>query len=356
MSALITKTRSPSKARRARKAGLKYVNDFDDGITRRRCGRGFVYRLPSGKTLKSKTHRQRIDSLVIPPAWEDVWICPHSDGHIQAKGIDEAGRPQYIYHDAWHAISTAAKFDRMELFSELLPRIRRRVRRDLREDGLTRERVAATVIRILDKGHIRVGNSRYAKENGSRGATTLTDDHVAVDGFVVSLDFPGKSGQQQKVEFRDRKVATVIEQCQELDGQFLFMYETQCGDTAVMQSSDINQYLEEICDAKVTAKDFRTWWGSVIASSELASLEHEMPEAERKRAIVAAVKVTADELGNTPAVCRSSYIHPGVLASASSGELPTLIEAVRKTAPDCVAELTQDEIMFATLLPRLSFS
>lgn len=342
--------------RRARKAGLWYVDEFVEGITRRRCGKGFAYLLPSGKKLKSKRIRRRIERLAIPPAWRDVWICPNSRGHIQAIGVDQAGRRQYLYHPGWEAVSTAAKFDRLERFATLLPRIRRRVRKDLRREGLCKERVVAAVVRLLDKTQVRVGNAQYARQNGSRGATTLTDDHVELDGFTVSLEFPGKSRKRRSIEFRDRKVANVIEQCQDLDGQFLFMFESDDGHPSEVRSTDVNRYLAQVAKAKITAKDFRTWWGSVIACAELAEKNLRMSSADWKKSVVAAVKATARELGNTPAICRSSYIHPGLLASAELVELPSLIDSATREMPDSAPELTQDEVLFAALLPRLSLT
>lgn len=341
--------------RRAAKAGLYYVNDFDEGIARRRCGRGFTYLSPAGKTVKSKRTRKRIQSLVIPPAWQDVWICPKSNGHVQAKGVDDAGRMQYLYHEQWKAVSEASKFDRMHRFADLLPRIRRRVRKDLSREELSKERVIAAVVRLLDKAQLRVGNRRYSEARGSRGATTLTEEHVEVDGFQISLDFPGKSGQTRAIDFSDRKTAKVIRQCQDLDGQFLFCFHNDQQDRQNVTSSMVNDYLKNVAKDTVTAKDFRTWWGSVTALAKLADLETCKNQKQRNRLIRSAIKATARELGNTVAVCKSSYIHPVILAAAQTGELVTLLE---KTSGhrDGENELTNDEIRFKAILPSLEFN
>jgi DNA topoisomerase I len=341
--------------RRARKVGLVYVNQFDHGITRRACGNGFVYLSPRGKIIKSMRTRQRIEALAIPPAWQGIWICPQTNGHIQARGRDEAGRSQYIYHDKWQTISAATKFDRMHLMAELLPRIRRKVRSDLKGKKLTRQRVLAAVVRLLDRAHLRVGNDRYAQQNGSRGATTLTTDHVDVERFTISLDFPGKSGQQHEIEFTDEKTAKVIRQCEEIDNQFLFCYRDVDGEARRIDSTDVNDYLRTITGEPLSSKDFRTWWGSVLALGELSSADEDLTPAKRKKAARAAVAAAADALGNTKAICRKSYIHPGLLAAAESGELPALLKKAKRTEKPS-SELTVHEALFANLLPHLDFS
>ena len=327
----MTTTVQKSK-RRAAKAGLVYVNDFEAGYSRRKCGSGFTYLSSRGKTIKSTRTRNRIEALVIPPAWQDVWISSKTNGHIQARGVDDAGRTQYIYHPKWTAISQATKFDRMQMFAELLPRIRRRVRKDIKGKSLTRKRVLACVVRLLDKAQIRVGNQRYTQERNSRGATTLASKHVDVDGTLVSLDFPGKSGKRQEVEISDAKVAAVIQKCEEVDGQFLFCYRDDHDEVATVHSADVNEYLRSIAGKNVSAKDFRTWWGSVVALAELSDMDPDASKTARKKATVAAVKATAAELGNTPAVCRSSYIHPAILAAAESGELPSLVHDAERSS------------------------
>jgi DNA topoisomerase-1 len=262
---------------------------------------------------------------------------------------------QYIYHERWQAASTATKDDRMHLMARLLPRIRRRVDRDLSGRRLTKRRVVAAVVRLLDKAHVRVGNDRYAQQNGSRGATTLAPDHVDVQRFSVFLDFPGKSGQHHEVEFTDRKTAKVIRQCEEIDEQFLFCYRDGDGEFCRIRSTDVNDYLRAAAGEPISSKDFRTWWGSVVALQELADLEPDLSAPQRKRAVNAAVSTTARALGNTKAVCKKSYIHPGILAAAESGELPVLLSKAAKSGA-APAGLSVHEARFASLLPHLDFN
>ncbi|QEG24957.1 DNA topoisomerase IB [Mariniblastus fucicola] len=345
-----TATREQKSRRRAAKAGLIFVNDFDKGYQRRKCGRGFSYLGLNGQTLTSKQTRRRIDSLAIPPAWEDVWICPDSAGHVQARGRDEAGRLQYIYHDQWSTISAATKFDRMARFAEVLPRLRRRVRKDLRRKGLPCERIMAAVTRLLDKASLRIGNDASV---AARGATTLRSNDVELDGYHVSLDFPGKSGQRREASFSDRKIAKVIRQCEEVGGQFLFTYLNEQGEPQRVASNDVNEYLQQISGEQITAKDFRTWWGSTTALASLVELDKNATKRERAAACRDAVKCAAAELGNTVAVCRESYIHPGILTAGESGELPGM---VAKLSNEEVAELGIDEVRFKKLLPMLDFT
>lgn len=313
--------------------GLKYINCFETGILRSRHGRGFRYLTPDGSPLKSPTLRKRIEQLVIPPAWREVWICPHSDGHIQAIGRDQLGRKQYIYHPKWHELSSATKFERMLAMPRALPKIRSRVRQDLIGTRLTKERVLAAIVRVLDKAHIRVGNEQYVRERDTRGATTLTSEHVHVDHFTVSLDFPGKSGKRAEVEFTDRKVAKVVRQCEEIEGHYLFSYFDEAGQQCQASSSDVNVYLRELAGEQITAKDFRTWWGSVAALDALSEVaDQEMSPTAKKRAIVAAVRQTSELLGNTLAVCRRSYIHPLILQSFEAGTLAAELKKCERAA------------------------
>jgi len=341
--------------RRARKAGLIYINSFTQGFTRRRRGGGFTYHSHTGRRLTGVRTIQRIEALVIPPAWEEVWICARSNGHIQAIGRDAAGRKQYLYHPHWEAISSLTKFDRLHLFSERLPRIRRHVREDLKGRKLTKRRVLAGVVRLLDKAHIRVGGERYALQNGSHGATTLTPEHVDVDGPRISLEFPGKSGQLQEIEFHDPKTAKVIRQCEEISGQYLFCYYNDAGEICHVYSTSVNEYLREISGEAITAKDFRTWWGSVLALSALSEMEEDLSPTARKKLVRDAVCQASNGLGNTKSVCRKSYIHPGLLSAGETGELVQLIARARQTAR-ARSELRVDEVLLAELLPLLDFS
>lgn len=346
--------------RRARKVGLQYVHDEEPGYTRRRCGKGFIYLSPQGRRITSPRILKRIESLVIPPAWNEVWICRSSTGHLQATGRDEAGRKQYLYHSDWTTISAATKFDRLALVAQLLPRIRRRVRSDLQGKELTRERVLAAVVRLLDKAHLRVGNERYLIENGSRGATTLASEHVEVDRFLISLNFPGKSGQQHEIEFSDPKTARVIEQCEEINGQYLFCYRCADGEFSPVNSTEVNSYLQQISGEDLTAKDFRTWWGSVIALASLVNTlaeqgSEKLTKQQVRHALSTAISITAQTLGNTKAVCRSHYIHPSILTAFETGELPGILDrSERRSEP--IPELVLDEVRLAQLLPFLEFS
>jgi DNA topoisomerase-1 len=354
---VVTKPSTPSQRgkRRARKVGLYYVNDFDKGIERRRKGKGFTYVFSGGRAVRAARTLQRIGTLVIPPAWEEVWICPKPNGHIQAVGRDEAGRKQYLYHERWQAVSTETKFDRMQLMAELLPRIRRRVRKDLRQRKLTEERVLAAIVRLLDKARIRVGNPASVKTTNARGATTLANKHVEVSGIKVGLAFPGKSGKFHEVEIADQRVAKVVSLCRDLPGQYLFSLCDDQGVAKQITSTRVNAYLQEVAEESVTAKDFRTWWGSVIALSELKEMPADLSKTARKRAVVSAVRETAADLGNTMAVCRRSYIHPGLLTAAETGELRTLVTKAAKSRKRR-RELAADEQLLAALLPYLDFS
>jgi DNA topoisomerase-1 len=340
--------------RTARKAGLQYVHDLDKGWSRRRCGRGFTYHSSGGKRLTGKRTLKRIESLVIPPAWEDVRICPSSRGHIQAIGRDAKGRQQYLYHATWTTISAATKFDRLARIGKVLPKIRRRVRRDLDTRDLSKEQVIVAVVRLIDKAHIRVGNPAYADDNGSHGATTLTSEQVEVDRFSICLDFPGKSGRQTEVSITDKKVASVIHKCEEIDGQFLFCYRDNTDSYRSVSSSDVNGYLQETANEMLTAKDFRTWSGSVIALRYLRAALKKSSEALPNRTLATAIKETAEEMGHTAAVCRQSYIHPGLLAAVETGTLSALIDKYDRSGRAIQAELTRDEDQFLAILGAIS--
>jgi len=315
---------------RAKSAGLVYIQSFDAGYRRQKCGRGFKYVDESGRVITSKTIRQRLVDLVIPPAWTDVWICRYEDGHIQATGLDKVGRKQYIYHSKWHESSASHKYGRLRQFADWLPAIRRRVRADMNAECLSKQRVLAAVVRLLDKASVRIGNRQYLHANDSRGATTLTVDHVSRNSDEVSLAFKGKSGKQIEITCNDGGLASVIEDCENADGEFLFSYQNDAGEYVSVTSSDVNAYLLEITNELITAKDFRTWRGSVIALSQLTSLEKSLSPTARKRAISAAIRAAAEALGNTPAVCRKSYIHSAILSSAESGKLTSMMKKLER--------------------------
>lgn len=340
--------------RKARQAGLHYIHSLDDGWRRRRCGRGFIYVSSAGKRLVGRRTLQRIARLAIPPAWEDVKICPSPTGHLQAIGRDAKGRQQYLYHDDWHAVSATTKFDRLERIGALLPKVRRRVRRDLDRKGLQKERIVAAVVRLIDKAHLRIGSRIYAEDNGSYGATTLTAEQVEIEDVTISLDFPGKSGKQTEVLLSDAKVASVIQQCEEVDGQFLFCYRDSAGDYRPVSSSDVNSYLLEVANESLSAKDFRTWWASVIALKHLRDQVEKSDGKITKRAITKAIGETATEMGHTRAVCQQSYIHPGLLAAAEKGRLQTLLSEPDISECGSRAELTRDEVQLLAILPRIA--
>lgn len=300
---------------------LVYVNDDEPGYQRKRCGRGFTYFHPDGTRVKDKQLRARFADLVIPPAWREVWICLEPNGHIQATGRDDAGRKQYIYHPAWEELRNQAKFARIYQFGKALPAIRQAVSADLRKHNLPRAKVLALTITLLDQLHIRIGNDAYMAQNGSYGLTTLQDDHAEISGGHVVFEFSGKSGVEHHIELQDRRLARLVKACQELPGQRLFQYEDEEGNICAVESGDVNRYLRAIAGEEFSAKDFRTWAGTVTALSTLATMAEADDEKAREQNVVTAVKEVAEVLGNTPAVCRKYYIHPAIIDSYHTGEL-----------------------------------
>jgi DNA topoisomerase I len=311
----------------AEEAGLRYVSDAVPGIRRRRAGKGFTYIGPDGARIADPDRVAWIRSLAIPPAWTDVWISPIRRGHLQATGRDARGRKQYRYHPRWRAVRDEAKYGRLIEFARALPRIRRRTDRDLRRRGLPREKVLALVVRLLEATLIRVGNDEYARENRSYGLSTMRDRHVEVRGATVRFSFRGKGGKEHDIDVRDERLARVIRQVQELPGQTLFQYREADGTRQDVTSGDVNDYLREISGAEFTAKDFRTWAGTVAAAMALQEFTEIDGEAGRKKAIVRAIETVAERLGNTPTVCRACYVHPDVLDSYLDG---SLVEALTR--------------------------
>jgi DNA topoisomerase I len=305
--------------RSARAAGLRYVTDERAGITRRRRGRGFQYIAADGRTIADRSERARIDSLAIPPAWTDVWICPSPNGHIQATGRDARGRKQYRYHPRWREVRDETKYHRLAAFARALPRIRRRVDRDMRRRALSRERVVATVVRLLDETTIRVGNDEYVRENRSFGLTTLRERHVEVAGDRIRFRFRGKGGKVHDVDVEDSRVARVIRRCEELPGQDLFQYVDDDGEPVDVTSDDVNDYIQDAAGGDFTAKDFRTWTGTVLAAWTLDELGG--TDGAPKKQLVSAIESVAKELGNMPAVCRACYVHPEVMDAHLDGTL-----------------------------------
>jgi DNA topoisomerase I len=302
-------------------AGLTYVSDHDPGLRRVRSAIGFDYLDAAGAPVGDPEVLDRIRRLAIPPAWTEVWICPDPNGHIQATGRDKRGRKQYRYHPHWREHQDSAKYDRMAAFGRALPRLRAQVDKDLRKRGMPREKVLAAVVRLLELTLIRVGNDEYARKNRSFGLTTLRKRHVDVHGAGVVFEFRGKSGKQHRTLLHDARLARVIHGCEELPGQRLFQYVGEDGHTHTVSSHDVNAYIHAAVGDDFTAKDFRTWAGSLMAAQLLAACERAETQAHHKHVVADCVKRVAGRLGNTPAVCRSSYIHPEVIAAYADDRL-----------------------------------
>jgi DNA topoisomerase-1 len=305
----------------ARAAGLRYVSDDVPGITRQRSGRDFRYLRPDGRAVRDRHTLGRIRALAVPPAWDAVWICSRDDGHLQATGRDARRRKQYRYHRRWREVRDETKYGRMIPFARALPRIRRRVERDLALPGLPREKILAAVVRLLETTLIRVGNEEYARENESFGLTTLRERQVRVRGGKLSFRFRGKSGVEHAIELTDRRLAAIVRRMQDLPGEELFRYVDGDGETRRIESSDVNAYLKEISGDDFTSKDFRTWSGTLLAARALLALAPPASQAEGRRSIAQAIEAVAKQLGNTKAVCRKCYVHPAVLASYLEGRL-----------------------------------
>jgi DNA topoisomerase-1 len=303
---------------------LRYVHDDEPGLRRRRSGKGFVYLDARGKRITNEGRVERVKQLAIPPAWTDVWICPREDGHLQATGRDAKGRKQYRYHPAWRAVQEEMKFDRLISFGQALPAVRRRIATDIARRGLPREKVLATVVHLLETSLIRVGNEEYARSNGSFGLTTLRDPHVRVHGGEMEFSFPGKSGQRHHITVDDPRTARIVRQCRDLPGQRLFQYVDADGKQHKLESGDVNDYLRDTTDEDFTAKDFRTWIGTLLAATALSALEVPESDADGRRQAAAAIEVVARQLGNTPTVARASYVHPDIVDLYVEGDLPEL--------------------------------
>lgn len=305
----------------AEAARLRHVGDDGPGIRRIKKGAGSTYVDPAGRRVTDEATLARIRSLAIPPAWTDVWICPIANGHLQARGRDARGRKQYRYHARWSAVRDATKYERMAAFGAALPRIRARVARDLGASGLSKEKVLALVVRLLERTAMRVGNEEYARTNGSYGLTTLRDRHVEIAGSKLRFRFRGKSGKQHDLDVDDARVARMVKRCRELPGQDLFQWLDDEGEPHAIDSGDVNDYLREAAGTELTAKDFRTWEGTLLAARCLARSRAHARPAEARRACVEAIASVAEALGNTPAVCKKGYVHPTVLATFEDAEL-----------------------------------
>jgi DNA topoisomerase I len=337
----------------ARQAGLRYSSDADPGIRRVRHGRGFSYIGPDGKPVRDRETLARIRALAVPPAWTDVWICRFANGHIQATGRDARRRKQHRYHARWRESRDESKFDRMVEFAAALGDIRERTEADLGRPGLPREKVLAAVVRLLELTLIRVGNDEYARLNRSFGLTTLRNRHATITGTTVRFRFRGKSGQQHEVGLRDRRLASLVKRCQELPGQELFQYVDEEGNVRDVASDDVNDYLREISGGDFTAKDFRTWAGTVLAYRALRALEPADSVSDARRNVVAAMRETAGQLGNTPAVARKSYVHPAVVQAYMDGRVGGALVEAAEDEPTPPPEATpQEEAAVVDLLAR----
>ncbi len=338
----------------AEAAGLVYVSDETPGITRKKAGKGWTFLDAKGRTVTDYWERKRIEKIGVPPAYTDVWICPKENGHIQATGRDDKGRKQYRYHAKWSEARDAAKYAHMAEFGQLLPGIRKRVDADMRKQGFPRAKVLATVVSLLEKSLIRVGNEDYAKDNKSYGLTTLRTRHLDVEGSTMRFDFKGKSGKMWNLDVKDRRVAKVVRSIQDLPGQQLFQYIDEDGKKQPVDSSDVNEYLREITGgADITAKDFRTWAGTVLASLALQEFEAVDSQARMKKNIKAAIETVAKKLGNTVTICRKCYVHPHVIDSYLDG---SLMEGIKHEAESTLSEngdsLKPEEAALLGLLSR----
>jgi len=335
----------------AESAGLRYVSDETPGIKRRKSGSGFTYLGPDGRPVTDEATLERIRKLAIPPAYTDVWISAKANGHIQATGRDAKGRKQYRYHAAFREVRESTKYEHMLAFAQALPAIRKTIDQHMSLRGLPREKVLATVVHLLENTLIRVGNVDYAKQNKSYGLTTLRDPHVEIDGAELRFEFNGKSGKKWNLRVKDRRVAKIVKACQDLPGQDLFQYLDEDGNRQTIASSDVNAYLREITGEDFTAKDFRTWAGTVLAALALAEFAQFDNEAKAKKNIRAAIESVSSRLGNTPTICRKCYVHPEILSCYLDGDLLLDVkEEVEAELRDRLGGLKPEEAAVLTLL------
>jgi len=333
-------------------AGLLYVSGNSTGIVRKRAGSGFYFFDANGRRIRRKTDIERIGSLAIPPAWKRVWICPSPNGHLQAVGYDARGRKQYRYHPLYRQVRNHTKFSRMPDFGKALPAIRKRVQADLSRPGLPRRKVLATVVELLETTCMRIGNTEYARTNDSFGLTTLRDEHAKIGNGKVHFRFRGKSGLVHKLEVNDRRLAKIVKQCQDLPGYELFQYIDGDGEPCVVDSSDVNRYLREIAGRDFTAKDFRTWAGTVECAMALAEIGSFSSETEAKKNIVAAIKTTAERLGNRPATCRNYYVHPAILDAYADGTLLPAMQHAAEHGNGTRGSLRPEELCVMAIIPK----
>jgi DNA topoisomerase I len=342
---------APDPEEVAEEAGLRYVSDEQPGYTRKRKGEDFNYFDTEGKRIHDEARLLRLRRLAIPPAYTDVWICASPNGHIQATGRDARGRKQYRYHERWREVRDENKYDRMVVFGKALPKIRRRVNRDLKRRGLPRKKVLATVVQLLERTFIRIGNEEYAKENKSFGLTTMRNHHVDVTPTRLKFSFRGKSGIKHEVDVSDRRLAKIIRQLQELPGQDVFQYLDEAGEVRDISSQDVNEYLREITGEDFTAKDFRTWAGTVLAAMALNAQEAFKNKTQAKKNIKEAISAVAKILGNTPTVCRKCYVHPAVLETYLDGAMiEGLKQKTERTLERKLGDLRSEEAAVMSFL------
>lgn len=332
---------------------LTFLTDDAPGISRKRTAKGFRYVDPFGKPVRDAATLARIKSLAIPPAWSKVWISPVADAHLLATGRDARMRKQYRYHPLWREVRDRAKYERTISFANALPKIREQVEADLKKPGISREKVLATVVLLLETTLIRVGNKEYARENGSFGLTTMRDRHAKIAGSEVRFQFRGKSGKDHVISVRDRRLARLVRRCQEIPGQQLFQYFDENGERRGVESADVNAYLREITGEEFTAKDFRTWAGTLLAATALQELDSFESAAEAKRQLSGAVGSVAKKLGNTPAICRTCYVHPDVIDEFLEGTLAaTLRSKIEGRLLNLPNGLSAEEAAVVALLQR----
>lgn len=344
---------APAPHESAQEAGLRYVSDSEPGLTRKASGKSFVYLKADGSRIKDDATLGRIKSLVIPPAWEDVWICRTANGHLQAVGRDARGRKQYRYHPEFRQSRESTKFEHMMAFAKSLPKIRKHIEQDLARRGLPREKVLAAVVHLLERTLIRIGNADYSKTNKSYGLTTLQDRHVRIDGSEVKFQFTGKSGKVWNLQLKDRRVARIVKECQDIPGQHLFQYLDDDGARQSISSGDVNGYLREITGQDITAKDFRTWAGTVLAAMALSELEEVDSAAKAKKNLRAAIEEVAKRLGNTPTVCRKCYIHPEITQTYLDGDLVLGVKReIERELKGNLSALSAEEAAVLALLHR----
>ena len=349
----MTSPRTVEHRKAATRAGLNYVTDGVAGISRRRSGKGWIFFRPDGDRITDPEQKKRINTLAIPPAWTDVWICPDPKGHIQATARDARGRKQYRYHTRYREARDQSKFRHMLELSEVLPAVRARAESDLRAPDQSRRQVLAAVVRLLDKTLIRVGNDEYAKENRSYGLTTLRMQHVQVNGAKLQFSFRGKSGVQHAISVADLRIARIVQRCKDLPGQELFQYLDALNKRQTVTSDDVNSYLREISGKDITAKDFRTWGGTMLAGVALRDMGPAKTQAEAKKNILRAIDAVSERLGNTRTVCRKYYVHPALLHAYMQGltAAPSTAQTSRRSKrKPPVAALRRDEVAILQFL------